>query len=28
MITLFSYPEMFSVADNNPFGLKTFELDR
>jgi len=24
MITLFSYPEMFSVADNNPYGLKAF----
>lgn len=24
MITLYSYPELFAVADNNPFGLKTF----
>jgi glutathione S-transferase len=24
MITLFSYPELFGVADNNPYGLKTF----
>ena len=24
MITLFSYPELFGVADNNPFGLKVF----
>ncbi len=24
MITLFSYPELFGVADNNPFGLKVY----
>ena len=24
MITLYSYPELFGVADNNPYGLKTF----
>src|SRR3989442_797758 len=24
MITLFSYPELFGVADNNPYGLKVF----
>ena len=24
MITLYSYPELFGVADNNPFGLKTY----
>lgn len=24
MIALFSYPELFGVADNNPFGLKVF----
>jgi len=24
MLTLYSYPELFTVADNNPFGLKTF----
>lgn len=24
MITLYSYPELFSVADNNPYGLKVF----
>jgi glutathione S-transferase len=24
MLTLFSYPELFGVADNNPYGLKTF----
>jgi glutathione S-transferase len=24
MLTLFSYPELFGVADNNPFGLKVF----
>src|SRR5690242_7228107 len=24
MLTLYSYPELFGVADNNPFGLKTF----
>ena len=24
MITLYSYPELFGVADNNPFGLKAF----
>ena len=24
MITLFSYPELFGLADNNPYGLKIF----
>ncbi len=24
MITLFSYPELYNVADNNPYGLKIF----
>jgi glutathione S-transferase len=24
MITLYSYPDLFGVADNNPFGLKVF----
>jgi glutathione S-transferase len=24
MLTLFSYPELYGVADNNPFGLKVF----
>jgi len=24
MLTLFSYPELFGVADNNPFGLKVY----
>jgi glutathione S-transferase len=24
MITLYSYPELFRVADNNPYGLKVF----
>ena len=24
MITLYSYPELFTVADNNPYGLKVF----
>jgi glutathione S-transferase len=24
MLTLFSYPELYGVADNNPYGLKTF----
>ncbi len=24
MLTLFSYPELFGVADNNPFGLKIY----
>src|SRR3982750_490013 len=24
MITLYSYPGLFGVADNNPFGLKVF----
>jgi glutathione S-transferase len=24
MLTLFSYPELFGLADNNPFGLKVF----
>jgi len=24
MLTLYSYPELFGIADNNPYGLKTF----
>jgi glutathione S-transferase len=24
MVTLYSYPELFGVADNNPYGLKVF----
>ena len=24
MLTLYSYPELFGVADNNPYGLKIF----
>jgi len=24
MLTLFSYPDLFGVADNNPYGLKIF----
>jgi glutathione S-transferase len=24
MLSLYSYPELFGVADNNPFGLKIF----
>jgi hypothetical protein len=24
ILTLYSYPELFGVADNNPFGLKTY----
>ena len=24
VLTLFSYPELFGVADNNPYGLKVF----
>ena len=24
MITLFSYPELFGLEDNNPYGLKVF----
>jgi glutathione S-transferase len=24
MLTLFSYPELYAVADNNPYGLKVF----
>ena len=24
MLTLFSYPDLFGVADNNPYGLKVF----
>ena len=26
MITLYSYPELFGVADNNPYGLKIFSF--
>jgi glutathione S-transferase len=26
MLTLYSYPELFGVADNNPYGLKTFAV--
>ena len=28
MLTLFSYPELFGVADNNPYGLKLFAFLR
>ncbi len=28
MLTLYSYPELFGVADNNPFGLKVFAFLR
>lgn len=28
MTTLFSYPDLFGVADNNPFGLKAFAFMR
>ncbi len=28
MIKLFSYPQLFAVADNNPFGLKVFAFLR
>jgi glutathione S-transferase len=28
MLTLYSYPELFGVADNNPYGLKTFAFLR
>lgn len=28
MITLFSYPELFGAADNNPYGLKVFAFLR
>jgi glutathione S-transferase len=28
MLTLFSYPELFGVADNNPYGLKVFAFLR
>lgn len=28
MLTLFSYPELFGVADNNPYGLKIFAFLR
>jgi glutathione S-transferase len=28
MITLYSYPELFGVADNNPYGLKVFAFLR
>ena len=24
MLTLFSYPELYGLADNNPYGLKVF----
>jgi hypothetical protein len=24
MLTLYSYPSLFGVADNNPFGLKVY----
>src|SRR3954451_20723100 len=24
MLTLYSWPELFGVADNNPYGLKTY----
>ena len=28
MLTLFSYPELFGVADKNPYGLRTFAFLR
>jgi hypothetical protein len=28
MITLYSYPQLFGVADNNPYGLKVFAFLR
>ena len=28
MITLYSYPELFGVADNNGYGLKVWPLRR
>jgi glutathione S-transferase len=28
MLTLFSYPDLFDVADNNPFGLKVYAFMR
>jgi glutathione S-transferase len=28
MLTLFSYPELYEVADNNPYGLKVFAFLR
>jgi glutathione S-transferase len=28
MLTLYSYPDLFGVADNNPFGLKVFAFLR
>ena len=28
MITLYSYPELFGVADNNGYGLKVFAFMR
>jgi hypothetical protein len=28
MITLYSYPELFGVADSNGYGLKVFALMR
>jgi hypothetical protein len=28
MITLYSYPELFGVADNNGYGLKVFAFLR
>ncbi|MET3244319.1 hypothetical protein ABIE53_001064 [Burkholderia sp. OAS925] len=28
MLTLCSYPDLFGVADNNPFGLKVFAFMR
>jgi glutathione S-transferase len=28
MLTLYSYPDLFGVADNNPFGLKVFAFMR
>jgi glutathione S-transferase len=28
MLTLFSYPDLFGVADNNPFGLKVYAFMR
>ncbi len=28
MITLFSYPELYGLEDNNPYGLKVFAFLR
>jgi glutathione S-transferase len=28
MLTLYSYPELFGIADNNPYGLKVYAFLR